>query len=173
MTESKTLYRSRDDQMIGGVCAGIADHVGLDPTIVRLIAVFLLLVGNAAVLIVYIVLWAVVPERPATAPEGVTAMSENQGTTPADRPGPDSPPPPPPPGMSSAQPPAAQTPLPQTTPPPVPVRSGTGPVWFGVALIFVGAVLLLQVFVPWLSLWQFWPVVIIVAGVLIIFRRGR
>ncbi len=36
----KRLYRSRKDQVIGGVCGGIAEHFGVDSVIVRLFAVF-------------------------------------------------------------------------------------------------------------------------------------
>ena len=36
----KRLYRSVDDRMVAGVCAGIADYFDIDPTLVRLIFVF-------------------------------------------------------------------------------------------------------------------------------------
>ena len=32
----KRLYKSRDNRMISGVCAGIAEYFGIDPTLVRL-----------------------------------------------------------------------------------------------------------------------------------------
>ena len=32
----KKLYRSKTDQMLGGVCAGIAKYVNMDPTVIRL-----------------------------------------------------------------------------------------------------------------------------------------
>ena len=172
MTGSKTLYRSRDEQMVGGVCAGIADYFEIDPTIVRLVVVLLVLVSNGAIIVAYIVLWAVVPEEPLESVQGGRiVMPEETGSTPSSRPGPDSPPPPAPPPVSTPGP--AADPLLRTTPHPVPGRSGRGSVWLGVALIFVGIVLLVQMLVPALSLWQFWPVIIIVAGLLIIFRRGR
>ena len=175
MTGEKTLYRSRDDEMIGGVCAGIAEYFELDPTVIRLLAVLLLLVGNAAVLIAYVVLWVVVPEEPANAHEGGVIMTQDAGRGTSSQPGPDSPPPPPPPGVTHVPPagPTGGAPLPQTTPPPVPGRPGRGPVWLGVGLIFVGVVLLAQMFIPQISLWQFWPVIIIVAGLIVVFRRGR
>lgn len=46
--------------MLGGVCAGIADYFGVDPTIVRLFFVIFTLVNGAGVL-AYFVLWLVVP----------------------------------------------------------------------------------------------------------------
>ena len=39
-TGNKQLYRSRENRMIGGVCAGLGEFFGIDPTIVRLFFVF-------------------------------------------------------------------------------------------------------------------------------------
>jgi len=59
----KKLYRSRKDQVIGGVCGGIAEYFGVDPIMVRLLAVFAVLFGGGGVL-AYIIMWVIVPERP-------------------------------------------------------------------------------------------------------------
>ena len=59
----KRLYRSRSDRKIAGVCGGIAEHFGWDPTLVRLGWVLLTLMGGSGVLI-YLVLWLVMPEAP-------------------------------------------------------------------------------------------------------------
>lgn len=59
-TRYKKLYRSRKHKMIAGVCSGLADYFGMDPTIMRLIFIFFLLLGGAAML-VYLVMWVVVP----------------------------------------------------------------------------------------------------------------
>ena len=56
----KKLYRSTTDQMIAGVCGGLADYINIDPTIVRLIFVILFLMGTGDFWI-YIILWAIVP----------------------------------------------------------------------------------------------------------------
>ena len=60
----KRLYRSRKDRKIAGVCGGLAEYFNIDPTIIRVIAVLLLLPGGAPGLLPYIVLWIVVPEAP-------------------------------------------------------------------------------------------------------------
>ncbi len=60
----KKLYRSRSDRKIAGVCAGFADNLNLDVTLVRLIAIFLLLFTGGMVVMAYLVVWAVVPEEP-------------------------------------------------------------------------------------------------------------
>ena len=43
----KRIYRSRDNRMIAGVCAGLAEYVDIDPTIVRLLFVLGLFAGGA------------------------------------------------------------------------------------------------------------------------------
>ncbi len=60
---SKRLYRSRRENTIAGVCGGIAEWLGIDPTIVRLVFVLFALAGGPGI-IVYIVLAAIIPEEP-------------------------------------------------------------------------------------------------------------
>ncbi|WP_462247668.1 PspC domain-containing protein [Ekhidna sp.] len=57
------LFRS-NDRMLGGVCAGIAEYLGWDPTLVR-IAYIVLSVVSAAFpgLLVYLILWIVIPPK--------------------------------------------------------------------------------------------------------------
>lgn len=61
----KRLYRSTTDRKIAGVCGGLAEYTNVDPTIWRVIFVILLLPGGAPGLLPYIILWIVVPEKPA------------------------------------------------------------------------------------------------------------
>ncbi len=62
-SDKKRLTRS-EDKMIAGVLAGIAEHLDMDPTLVRVIYVILSLasIGFPGIL-VYIILWLVMPER--------------------------------------------------------------------------------------------------------------
>ena len=57
------LHLSDRGKKLGGVCGGIAETVGIDPSIIRIIAVFLLLVFNWAAFFAYIVMWAVLPRE--------------------------------------------------------------------------------------------------------------
>jgi phage shock protein C len=59
----RKLYRSRTDRTIAGVCGGLAEYFGLDPTIVRLIFVIMFLIGGHG-LLVYLILWVLMPEKP-------------------------------------------------------------------------------------------------------------
>lgn len=61
--ENKRLYRSNRDKMIAGVCGGLAEYLGMDPTVIRLIFLLLLFLGGNGFLI-YLIMWIVVPAEP-------------------------------------------------------------------------------------------------------------
>ena|ERR1017187_9763208 len=61
----KRLYRSSTERKIAGVCGGLAEYFDIDPVIMRLIFVFLLLLGVGPIILVYIIFWIVVPENPS------------------------------------------------------------------------------------------------------------
>jgi phage shock protein C len=61
MTEQKRLTRSKD-KMVAGVCAGLANYVNIDPTIMRILFVFIAFVGGASIL-AYLIMWIVMPEE--------------------------------------------------------------------------------------------------------------
>jgi phage shock protein C len=59
------LQRSRTDKMIAGVCGGIAKSAGWDPTLVRVLYVVVSILSAAFPgLLVYVVLWMVMPKEP-------------------------------------------------------------------------------------------------------------
>ncbi len=61
----RKLYLSREDSKIFGVCGGIGQAYDIDPTLVRLIVVFLCLSsGILPLLLTYIIAWAIVPKEP-------------------------------------------------------------------------------------------------------------
>lgn len=65
---AERLYRSREDRMLAGVAAGVAEALDADPSIVRVTwAVLVVLTGGLA-LLVYIVMAIVVPEGPPLPP---------------------------------------------------------------------------------------------------------
>lgn len=71
----KRLQRSSVDKIIAGVCGGLADYFNIDPAFIRLIFV-LLAIGKGFGVVLYLILWIVMPER-AVAPSGV----ETKGAT--------------------------------------------------------------------------------------------
>jgi phage shock protein PspC (stress-responsive transcriptional regulator) len=59
----KFLVRSRVNRKIAGVCAGFAEYLDLDPTLVRIVWVMLAIFGGCGVL-GYIIAWIIMPEAP-------------------------------------------------------------------------------------------------------------
>lgn len=59
----KKLYRNTENKMIAGVCAGLADYIHIDPTVVRLI--WVLVAFSGAGLIAYLVCALIIPEKPS------------------------------------------------------------------------------------------------------------
>ncbi len=76
----KPLRRSRKHKMIAGVCAGMAEHFGVDMVLVRLVwALVILFGGGFPGVVAYIVCWLVIPyaedEAPAPAPTAPASQS--------------------------------------------------------------------------------------------------
>lgn len=60
---SSAWYRVRHGKKIAGVCAGLAEQFGISVTALRLAMVLLVLFGGGVGIIVYVVLWVVMPYR--------------------------------------------------------------------------------------------------------------
>ena len=68
----RRLYRSRDERVVGGVCGGLAEYFGIDPLIVRIIAVALVFAGGAGFL-AYLAAWLLVPDADGASSRTATA----------------------------------------------------------------------------------------------------
>ena len=77
MKEVKKLYRSKKDRMIAGVCGGIAEYLGIDSSIVRLLWVLLCLLNGIGI-ILYIAAAIIIPEAPEEKP---SSKSSTEKTT--------------------------------------------------------------------------------------------
>lgn len=75
--EYKRLYRSVDDRMIAGVCAGIADYFDIDPTLVRLLFVLGFFATGSGLFWVYVIMMMVVPEYVPASQDVITTVSED------------------------------------------------------------------------------------------------
>jgi len=66
MSYVKKLYRSRSNRMVAGVCGGIAERIGIDPTVIRLAwaVVSILLWWGLGGIILYIVFAIIIPNEP-------------------------------------------------------------------------------------------------------------
>jgi phage shock protein C len=181
------LYRSRDDRMLAGVAAGIADYWDADPSLVRIIWALLVVPTGGVALLVYIIMAIVVPEEPypvtnvaatAGAPTADSAASDTTTVT----------------GPAPAAPAAAATPLAAPAPaafaPPSAAsyaderearraaraarradrranRSNTGPLLIGGFLVILGAFFLAREWFPQIDFDWFWPAMLIVIGILV------
>lgn len=83
------LVRIRSQKKLGGVCAGFAEYMNLDVTLMRLLVVLLTILTGGVLLIAYIVAWIVMPEgeyppvpvKPEPPPANGSTISETPYTT--------------------------------------------------------------------------------------------
>lgn len=57
----KRLTRNTHNKVLGGVCAGVADYLGVDPTLVRVLTVLAAFFSLGTVVVAYVVAWALMP----------------------------------------------------------------------------------------------------------------
>ena len=145
------LYRSPDDRMLAGVAGGLAENLGIDPSLVRIVwAVLIVLTGGLAFL-VYVVMAIVVPERPAGVAVGRDGEDSRGGA-----------------GAGAAASPASGAP--SRAPSRHTDRSDAtrGGLIAGLILILVGGFFLVRQLLPSIDLGFLWPTVAIGLGVVLV-----
>ena len=60
---SRKLTRSRDDRWIAGICGGIAEHTGIDATLIRVILVIATILGAGSLVVIYLICWLIIPKE--------------------------------------------------------------------------------------------------------------
>ena len=159
----KRLYRSRTDRMIWGVCGGLAKYFNIDPVLVRVIFVVLGLASGVGI-IAYIVLAIVVPlegsqsatpqevvkENVAEMKESATEFGKEVQATFG--------------GVRTSE-----------SKPEVKERVNRATIFFGILLIVLGALFLLNTFnIFWWFKWSYlWPLILIAIGLIIVFTRRK
>jgi len=146
----KQLLRSKKNSKIGGVCGGLGEYFEIDPTVVRLLFIFLALVSGSGLLI-YILLWIFIPseEREYTESAQTVYREAEEGEARVH-------------DISEA---------------PENNRRFTSPtgLFLGIALIAVGALFLLRnlgfEWFYWLKLRTFWPLLLIGLGAALLLRK--
>ena len=63
MKTASKLRRSRSDRMIAGVCGGLGEFFGLSPFWFRLAFLIALIPGGVPGLLLYFIMWIVVPSE--------------------------------------------------------------------------------------------------------------
>jgi len=71
---SRKLTRSRDDKWIAGICGGIAEHTGIDPTLIRVILVIATILGAGSLIVIYLICWVIIPKTPELQGPGADAV---------------------------------------------------------------------------------------------------
>ena len=160
----KRLYRSRTDRMLWGVYGGLAKYFDIDPTLVRVIAIVLLIATNIMAVVAYIVLAIVVPlegtrtsapretikENVAEIKETATQLGEELRSTWGEKR--------------------------ETTPEESTTKTRQRRLnALGIVLIVLGILFLVAFFnpFPWLSWRYLWPLVLVAIGVLVIWNARR
>ena len=65
---NKLLTRSMKDRMFAGVCGGLGDYLGMDPTVIRLIFILLFFVTGPGVMLAYLIMALIVPSETPVQP---------------------------------------------------------------------------------------------------------
>ena len=141
---NRRLYRSRTEAVLGGVAAGLADYLRMDPALVRIAWAILVLVTGGGALLAYIVAWVVVPEAPATSPR----LVDPTGTATADI------------AVPAGEPAEREEP-------------GNGGLVVGLILIGAGLWFLAREYLPAIDWGLVWPVVLIAVGGLVLLTSSR
>ncbi len=150
---STQLYRSNTDQMIGGVCGGLARYLNIDSTLVRLFFVLIAL-GDGIGIMLYFILWLVMPSEEQVAEGTMKDWIPSNSSE-----------------MSNRAQEMAQDVR----------RSVTSPhpkthLIIGAALIIIGSFWLVDnLNLPWLQWLDYdilWPILLIVGGVALLVRRA-
>ena len=74
--QPKKLYRSTKDRWIGGVCGGLGEYFKLDPTLVRIIFILIALFMMGGGILIYLLLWLIIPQEPTDITDDVEFSTE-------------------------------------------------------------------------------------------------
>ena len=158
----KKLERNQHNKMIAGVASGLADYIGVDVTLVRIVFIVFALFGIAE--FVYIIMWIAVPEKSFLQEYQDFNTDYKQRDTPFNT-------------DYEAGETFSRSDNEQTSPP-VYVKKTTdsGRVVAGLLLIVIGAYFMLaelNILPDWFSIFKFWPAILIVFGIIIILKSGK
>lgn len=146
METHERLYRSQTEKVIGGVAGGLADYFEIDVVLSRVVFVLLAFFGGGGVLI-YIVLWIVIPSQPF--PYSTYNSKRKARQTAND-------------GPDDLQ---SETSLENNN---KPVKHSNTGLFAGVILIMLGLLFLGDKIFPWYNIADLWPLILVVIGIFII-----
>ncbi|MGM0565282.1 MAG: PspC domain-containing protein [Bacteroidota bacterium] len=141
MTNAR-LYRDSRNQVIGGVAAGLGRYFNIDPVLVRILFVLLAIFGGGG-LIIYILLWIFVPDD-----QNTTIYNNPSGEQTFNEAGPE-----------------------EAPGPPASLDANRGSLIAGLILITLGALFLVDRFVPRIDFADLWPLILVVGGIALIINH--
>jgi len=148
MDTTERLYRSKTNKVIGGVAGGLADYFDIDVVLARVVFVLLALFGGSGGLI-YIVMWIVIPSQDTYSNNKNKSGFSDANIVDGE--------------MADGQ---------ETTTNNITNKKSTKPsntgLIAGIILIFMGLIFLADRLMPWYNLTDFWPLLLVVVGVLMI-----
>lgn len=150
--ENRRLYRSAENRVIAGVSGGLAEYFDIDPVIIRIVFVALALFGGGGLLI-YVVLWIVLPEQKLVKSGPGTYRSFDSARTKDVNPEPSV-------DMNTEN-----TKGDGSHQDPFPSR---GSIIAGVILITLGSLFLIDNFVPRINFGDLWPFILVVIGLILL-----
>ena len=141
---NRRLYRSSRERVISGVAGGVAEYFDIDPSIVRIAWVLLAIITGGVFLILYGVMWLVVPVAP-----WVPSSSDGSSG-----------------GEAASGSPGA--------PPPRPSRgSGSAGLVFGLIFVGLGLYFLAREYLPAFNIDRLWPLGLVALGVFLLIAALR
>jgi phage shock protein C len=167
MTSTNRLHKSSKDKVLFGVAGGLAEHFAVDPTLVRLVFVLLTFASGAGI-IIYLVLAVIMPPEQTSATQPADVIRENLQSIPSEtaeagrRIGD---------AFSRGDRPVAPAPAQEDDQ--QAQETGRRRNTLGIILIAIGALAILINFGAfwWFSWGVFWPLALILIGVIILVSR--
>ncbi|MCK9168389.1 MAG: PspC domain-containing protein [Bacteroidia bacterium] len=161
--EKNRFYRSNTNRIIGGVCSGLGNYFDIDPVIMRVIFFILALAGGGGVLI-YLLLWILVPESPSLYPNPDEKKNNNKSNTmnaeevKFEEMGYDS---------------HGETPNGNEKNTNKNPEKSNGALIAGLILIVLGFMFLVDRFIPAITFGDLWPIILIVIGGILIYENYK
>lgn len=136
---TKKLYRSRKNKIIGGVCAGLGNYFDLDPTLIRVLFVVFAFLNGFSILL-YLILLVVIPKEPIQTTQDEFVIEPSEYIK-------------------------DETLSPEQS---IPSKSNLR-IFFGVLLLALGFIFLLENFIPMFDFDILFPIFMILAGIYLLY----
>jgi|AntAceMinimDraft_14_1070370.scaffolds.fasta_scaffold01587_7 phage shock protein PspC (stress-responsive transcriptional regulator) len=149
METTERLYRVKTNKVIGGVASGLAEYFDIDVVLARVVFVLLALFGGSGG-IIYIVMWIIIPARETYSNNSQNREFESKGSTNES-------------DLDNTVDEASN----EIVADKKKKKSNSG-LAVGIVLIFIGLLFLVDRLMPWYNITDFWPLLLVIVGVLMI-----